>query len=67
MNTEEKREMERIERAIRVLIYGQHQELYKDAKERGKFVFESIIGIFPVSLFTEYPELEAIYKNAGAN
>lgn len=66
MKTEEKREMERIETAIRNLIYGENQELHKKAKERGIFVLDSILGIFPVSMFKQYPELETLYKSLEA-
>lgn len=66
MQTEERVEMDRIERATKTLIYGANQELYNEAKERGKFVFHSILGVFPVSLFKEYPELEAVYKKLEA-
>ena len=66
MKTEERLEMDRIERAIRTLIYGKNQELYEEAKERGLFVLKSILGNFPVTVFKLYPELEAVYKKLEA-
>ena len=66
MKTEERIEMDQIERAIRTLIYGTNQEFYREAKERGEIVFKSILGSFPVSLFTQYPELETVYKKLRA-
>ena len=66
MKTEERLEMDRIERAIRTLIYGKNQELYEEAKERGLFVLKSILGNFPVGVFKLYPELEVVYKKLEA-
>jgi len=66
METEERLEMERIERAIRSLIYGANQEFYKEAKERGIFVLKNILEMFPVGVFKQYPELEAVYKKLRA-
>ena len=66
MKTEERIELERIESATRTLIYGANQELYQEAKERGVFVLESILGVFPAGIFKQYPELEAVYKKLRA-
>jgi len=62
MDTKDKIEIERIENAIRVLIYGEGQERYEEAKERGLFVLENILGLFPKGVFKQYPELETAYK-----
>ncbi len=62
MNIIESVEIERIGRAISILIYGENQELYEEATERGRVLLKSILGIFPVGLFARYPELEAVYK-----
>jgi len=62
MNIIESVEIERIGRAISILIFSINQELYEEATERGRVLLKSILGIFPVGLFAQYPELEAVYK-----
>ena len=68
MNDTERAKMREIETAIRVLIYGEHQELHKEANARGMFVLENILGLFPAGLYKQFPELETIYqKIAGGD
>ena len=62
MDVAERAKMQEIETAIRALIYGEHQELYEEAKERGMFVLESILGVFPSGVFKQLPELETVYQ-----
>jgi len=62
MDTKDTREIERIENAIWTLIYGANLEHYKEAKERGLFVLENILGKFPNGLFKQYPELDMVYQ-----
>ena len=62
MDAADKVEIERIGTSLRVLIYGANQERYEEAKERGIFVLENILGLFPAGVFKQYPELETAYQ-----